>query len=116
MYNSTFFILFFTGTIAEAATLGLPVMMTSYLPGQEAGNVDIVLENDFGAYNDKPIEIAQKVTAWLKDPELCAQMSRRAVAVGRPNAAADIVIDIGTSANAWKVLNGNSKRMTDVEW
>ena len=33
------------GTIAEAASVGLPVMMTSFLPGQEAGNVDVVLEN-----------------------------------------------------------------------
>lgn len=90
-------------------------MMTSFLPGQEAGNVDIVLENDFGAYNDKPPEIAKIVTSWLKDPSFCAEMSRRAVKVGRPNAAADIVIDIGTSANAWKALN-NDKRMTDVEW
>ena len=31
------------GTIAEAAAVGLPVMVTSHLPGQEAGNVDIVL-------------------------------------------------------------------------
>ena len=91
-------------------------MMTSFLPGQEAGNVDIVLENDFGAYNDKPVEIAQIVTAWLKDPAFLADMSRRAVTVGRPNAAADIVIDIGTSANAWKTLNGDAKRMTEVEW
>lgn len=29
------------GTIAEAAAVGLPIMVTSHLPGQEAGNVDI---------------------------------------------------------------------------
>ena len=103
------------GTIAEAACVGLPVMMTSFLPGQEAGNVDIVLENDFGKFNDKPPEIAEIVTSWLKDPDFCAEMSRRAVTVGRPNAAKEIVIDIGTSANAWKSLN-NDKRMTDIEW
>lgn len=102
------------GTIAEAACVGLPVMMTSFLPGQEAGNVDIVLENDFGAFNDKPVEIGQIVAAWLKDPSLLADMSRRAVTVGRPNAAADIVIDIGTTANAWKILNKDSKSMSEI--
>ena len=31
------------GTIAEAAAVGLPVMVTSFLPGQEAGNVGDVI-------------------------------------------------------------------------
>ena len=38
------------GTIAEAAAVGLPIMVTSHLPGQEAGNVDIVLEGGFGDF------------------------------------------------------------------
>ena len=28
------------GNISEAAALGLPVMLASYLPGQEEGNID----------------------------------------------------------------------------
>ena len=32
------------GTIVEAASIGLPVLLTSYLPGQEEGNVDFVVE------------------------------------------------------------------------
>merc|ERR1719203_837273 len=38
------------GTIGEAASLSLPVMLTSFLPGQEEGNVDYVIEGDFGAF------------------------------------------------------------------
>ena len=93
------------GTIAEAACVGLPVMMTSFLPGQEAGNVEVVLENEFGEYNDDPEEIAPIVSSWIKDPNLLGEMSRQAKKVGRPHAAADIALDIGTEANAWKRLN-----------
>merc|ERR1711862_425822 len=38
------------GTIAEAASVGLPVMLTSFLPGQEEGNVDFVINKQFGCY------------------------------------------------------------------
>ena len=91
-------------------------MMTSFLPGQEAGNVEVVLENQFGEFNEDPEEIATIVSSWLKDPNLLGEMSRRAKKVGRPHAAADIAIDIGTQANAWKSLNAGTKRMTDLEW
>lgn len=37
------------GTISEAAALSLPVMLTSFLPGQEEGNVDYVVEGGFGS-------------------------------------------------------------------
>jgi 1,2-diacylglycerol 3-beta-galactosyltransferase len=90
------------GTIAEAACVGLPVMMTSFLPGQESGNVDVVLETGFGEYNRKPVEIAGIVSSWLQNPELLAEMSKKAKSIGRPHAAADIVLDMGTAANAWK--------------
>lgn len=46
------------GTIAEAAAVGLPVMVTSHLPGQEAGNVDIVLNGGFGDFCEDPGESA----------------------------------------------------------
>ena len=45
------------GTIAEASSVGLPVMVTSHLPGQEAGNVDIVLNGGFGDFCEDPGEL-----------------------------------------------------------
>jgi 1,2-diacylglycerol 3-beta-galactosyltransferase len=95
------------GTIAEAAAVGLPVMLTSFLPGQEAGNVDYVLDNDFGDYNLDPVVIAEEVACWLKDKELMDSMSRKARAVGVPHAAADIVMNIGSITQTWKALNGD---------
>merc|ERR1711957_51445 len=84
------------GTIAEAAALGLPVMITSFLPGQEAGNVDIVVEGKFGIYRKYPNEIAGTVTDWLNDDTLVEKMSKNSAEMGNPNAASDIVMDIGT--------------------
>jgi 1,2-diacylglycerol 3-beta-galactosyltransferase len=94
------------GTIAEAAAVGLPIMLTSFLPGQEAGNVDFVLENGFGDYCDDPVMIGEEVSCWLQDPDLLKGMSLKAQATGRPDAAADIVKEIGSITHAWMALNG----------
>ena len=95
------------GTIAEAAAVGLPVMMTSFLPGQEAGNVDVVVESGFGEYNDKPSKIADIVTSWLQDEQLLTGMSKAAMMAGNPYAADEIVKDIGQQTVAWMKLNEN---------
>mmetsp|Transcript_26272 Transcript_26272/g.62458 ORF Transcript_26272/g.62458 Transcript_26272/m.62458 type:complete len:381 (+) Transcript_26272:888-2030(+) len=89
------------GTIAEAASVGLPVMMTSFLPGQEAGNVDVVLEKQFGEFNKNPTKIAETVTSWLQDDELMARMIKSATEAGNPYAADEIVADIGKETIAW---------------
>ena len=95
------------GTIAEAAAVGLPIMLTSFLPGQEAGNVDYVLEKGFGDYSEDSVEIAEEVASWLRDSDLLVKLSHHAQDVGHPQAASDIVLDIGSEAHTWKVLNGN---------
>lgn len=82
------------GTIAEAASLGLPVMITSFLPGQEAGNVNIVLDGGFGAFKKRPHQIANVVTSWMQDEDKLNEMSRESSKAGNPQAASDIVEDI----------------------
>ena len=95
------------GTISEAAALSLPVMLTSFLPGQEEGNIDFVIEGNFGAYVNvsDPIGIAEEVCMWLSDDERRAKLSRAAKAKGAPYAARDIAQEIGDSAMRWKELN-----------
>jgi len=97
------------GTIAEAASVGLPVMLTSFLPGQEEGNVDFVLEKKFGEYRTdaEPNNVASGVSSWLQDPDLMVQMSNSARDAGNPNAARDIVQKIGTSVLRWKEHHPN---------
>jgi 1,2-diacylglycerol 3-beta-galactosyltransferase len=99
------------GTIAEAAAVGLPVMLTSFLPGQEAGNVDFVIENGFGDFisANKPEEMAQEVTSWLQDNALMMNMSKAAQKAGQPTAAQAIVLDIGSITHTWMALNGDRR-------
>ena len=82
------------GTIAEAAIRGLPTMLSSYLPGQEVGNVPYVTENGFGEYSKDPSKIAERVTAWLQDPELLARMKSSALACAAPDATHQIAKDL----------------------
>ena len=92
------------GTIAEAASLSLPIMLTSFLPGQEEGNVDYVVEGEFGAFvsDSDPQAISDVVATWLMDSEKLREMSNKARLRGKPDAAAEIVDAIGESALRWK--------------
>jgi len=93
------------GTIAEAAALGLPIMLTSYLPGQEAGNVDIVLKAGFGDFCEEPETIALEIACWLQESLLLDEMSRKAQGVGTPHAAEEIALDIGKTTQQWMKRN-----------
>lgn len=81
-------------------------MPYSFLPGQEAGNVDVVLEGGFGDYNKDPDFIGREVACWLKDEKLLDSMSVAAQKIGHPNAASEIVQDIGDITHTWMELNG----------
>lgn len=83
------------GTIAEGCASGLPMMLSSFLPGQEAGNVKFVVDQGFGAFSTRPKKIAKIVSGWLKDPELLAEMSKKSHSAGRPDATKEIAADIG---------------------
>src|SRR5260370_34460036 len=45
------------GTISEALACGLPIILNSYVPGQEEGNVDFVLRNDVGVLAHDSLEL-----------------------------------------------------------
>ncbi len=99
------------GTIAEAASLGLPVLLTSFLPGQEEGNIDFVIEKKFGEYvpDSNPKLIAKTVCSWLNNPDRMMDMSQHASKAGMPNAAEDIVQCIGKSVLRWKDVGEGEK-------
>lgn len=83
------------GTIAEACTRNLPVMLSSYLPGQEQGNVGFVIEGGFGDFSTDPLVLARTVVGWLQDEKALQQMSNQAAAQGRPRATLKIAQAIG---------------------
>ncbi|MCD6291416.1 MAG: glycosyltransferase [Anaerolineae bacterium] len=80
------------GTISEALSMGLPIILSGFVPGQEAGNIPYVTENGVGAYAEDPEEIAQVVVDWLQagNPDL-QQMKERARRLARPGATLAIV-------------------------
>ncbi len=80
------------GTISEALILGLPIVLSGFVPGQETGNVPYVVENQVGAYSEDPAEIARIVAEWLQpgNPEL-PRMKARARALAHPDATLVIV-------------------------
>lgn len=100
------------GTIAEAASLSLPVMLTSFLPGQEEGNVDYVVQNEFGTFvsDSDPQGISDVVANWLTDEEKLKHLSANAHKCGAPDAAAEIVEAIGESALRWKNINDSKHK------
>ncbi|CAM9935920.1 unnamed protein product [Scytosiphon promiscuus] len=83
------------GTIAEAMIRGLPIMLSAFLPGQEAGNVPFVTEGGFGSFSRDPAKIADTVSRWLRDDDLLAKMSSKAKEASRPQATYKICSDIG---------------------
>lgn len=95
------------GTISEAAAVSLPIMLTSFLPGQEEGNVDYVTDGGFGAFipDKDPVGIAEEICVWLNDPDKMAKLSVAAGKKGAPHAARDIAKEIGESSLKWKEIN-----------
>ena len=79
------------GTLAEAACLGVPVIITGYIPGQEAGNVSWVEKAGAGMFSSDPEHVANIVAAWLlPENTTLAQMSANASALANPDAAGEI--------------------------
>lgn len=82
------------GTIAEASICGLPCMLSSFLPGQEEGNIPFVKDAGFGSYSKDPKKIAEVVEGWLSDPDYLSEMRENALKAARPTATIDIARDL----------------------
>ena len=82
------------GTIAEATIRGLPIMLSSHLPGQEAGNVPFVVDGGFGEYSRSPKKLASTVAGWVRDDALRERMRESAQAAAHPDATQRIAEDL----------------------
>ena len=83
------------GTVAEAMACGLPLILSGYIPGQEAGNVAYVLARGMGRYITDPAAIGEQVAAWFgpHSSEL-SEMASCARAHAQPHATEQIVADL----------------------
>jgi 1,2-diacylglycerol 3-beta-galactosyltransferase len=76
------------GTIAEAAALGLPVLLAGHLPGQEAGNGAAVVRVGSGLEASSTRDLVARVDELSTHPELMRRLRTGARRSGRPRAAA----------------------------
>jgi 1,2-diacylglycerol 3-beta-galactosyltransferase len=91
------------GTIAEATCSGAPLVLTSFVPGQEKGNAEFVAGAGAGVYAPRPRQLAAEIGRLRRDPAALAAMRDASARVGRPGAAADIarfLVDLARPAEA----------------
>jgi 1,2-diacylglycerol 3-beta-galactosyltransferase len=99
------------GTISEACIAGVPVILSDYIPGQEDGNVDYIVENHAGMLATDPPDVAQAVGEWLDEgPEGLAKRARAARALGRPDAVWEVAEEV------WHYANQPEVQMADYKY
>ncbi len=76
------------GIIAEAATLGLPLLIAGHLPGQEAGNREHVVRAGAGLAVDSTRDLVYAIGRLHTDPALLHRLREGARRAGRPHARA----------------------------
>ena len=78
------------GTIAEATCCGAPLVLTSYVLGQEKGNAEFVTGAGAGVFAPRPRQLAAEIGRLRRDPDALAAMREASVRGSRPRAATDI--------------------------
>ncbi|GAC1645915.1 MAG: glycosyltransferase [Ktedonobacteraceae bacterium] len=79
------------GTICEALSCNLPVILSGYVPGQEEGNIDFVVNNEVGVLALEPPTLIDALRRLIRpgSPELRRQQEN-AKRISRPRASFDI--------------------------
>jgi processive 1,2-diacylglycerol beta-glucosyltransferase len=80
-------------TSSEALALGKPLFILNPIPGQEAANSDFLLEHGAAAKVNRVEDLPYRLAQLLGSRKL-AEMGRAAKALGRPQAARDIVNEV----------------------
>ena len=76
------------GTIAEAACCGTAILLTSRLPGQEDGNVELVVSAGAGRYVPRMTDLVREISRLRADPAALEAMRAASARLARPRAAA----------------------------
>ncbi|HTY13445.1 MAG TPA: glycosyltransferase [Candidatus Omnitrophota bacterium] len=77
------------GTIAEALAMNLPIVITSWLPGQEEGNVKFVEEFEVGYVTKEPDKVVE-IIGRLQNPSALNAIMKKIKKARKPHAAIDI--------------------------
>ncbi len=80
------------GTICEALACNLPLILSSFVPGQEEGNVTFVTKNGVGALAPDPASMVSVLRQLLAPgSDLLSKQLANAQRISRPRASFDIV-------------------------
>ncbi|MDX2161332.1 MAG: glycosyltransferase [bacterium] len=98
-------------TISEAFIAHLPMILYDAIPGQETGNVELVVKNKAGIYAPGPSLVADTAESWLKEgPDGLKRRAEAAARLAKPNAVWDIADEIWTHAQTPFVRNRRRRR------
>ncbi len=109
------------GTISEALACHLPIILSGYVPGQEEGNVDYVLQNDVGVLAYDAIELIDALRRLVKPGSVVLRRQvENAIRLSRPRASFDIAdcilsfVPQMSKTAAWQTLQGRKRRFIRV--
>ncbi len=77
------------GSIAEALAMNLPIIVTSWIPGQEKGNVEFVVREGVGHVAKDPKRVV-KIIKELQNRTEYEKIRKNIERVRKPHAALDI--------------------------
>ncbi|WP_423709379.1 MGDG synthase family glycosyltransferase [Undibacterium sp. WLX3042] len=78
-------------TTSECLASGVAMIVTSPIPGQEERNADFLLEQGVALKAYDQISLAYRLNLLLSQPEKLYEMRRKALTLGKPHAAADVL-------------------------
>jgi 1,2-diacylglycerol 3-beta-galactosyltransferase len=78
------------GTISEGLNAGLPVIVYTFLPGQEEGNISYIVENGAGVYATTSEQVVNTIQSWATHPDLMLRVAAASRKLANPGAARQI--------------------------
>jgi len=100
-------------TSSECLAMGLPMIVTNPIPGQEERNLHFLLENGAALHAQSFAHLVYKLRRVLNEGELSGRMRQAAQATARPSAAATIAAVV--LENLMRVKNQMPIRLTMVQ-
>lgn len=80
---------------SECLVMGLPMLLVSPIPGQEERNAALLLQEGVALRADDPATLQFRLKKLLGERETLSRMRARALALGRPQAASDLIRRLG---------------------
>jgi processive 1,2-diacylglycerol beta-glucosyltransferase len=76
---------------SECLVCGLPMLLVNPIPGQEERNAAFLMQEGVAQRADDPLTLQFRLQKLLSDPERLASMRQRAMALGKPQAAQQVL-------------------------